>query len=165
MASATTIIHRSISTSAIRGGKHNFRKFYLFNKAGNRLEKLRRAQDPNAEIDHRGVRPIGTRKGTKWIPIREMIPEMIVPSLENFHLKPYVSYQAEGIKRREFTAKDLFAAIYAEKIESDFKNNLIKPNGDPVNPSENELLTPNEAKIRAAQTGTDLFTEDVKEEC
>lgn len=91
-----------------------------------------------------------------------MIPELIVPSLENFHLKPYVSYRVKDIKKREYTAKDLFNLVYADKIKKDFKEGQLGPNGEPLNPSEYEALTPEEARIRAEKTGTDIFQMDVE---
>lgn len=91
-----------------------------------------------------------------------MIPELIVPSLQNFHLKPYVSYKVTDVKKREFTAKDLFDLVYADKIKKDFKEGQLNPDGEPLNPNEYEALTPEEARIRAEMTGTDIFQMDVE---
>lgn len=90
-----------------------------------------------------------------------MIPELVVPNLEGFELKPYVSYRTPEIKSEEFTAKHLFNEVYASKINEDFKKGQLTPEGQPLNPSENEQLTPREAEIRAGKTGTDLFSERV----
>lgn len=91
-----------------------------------------------------------------------MIPELIVPSLENFHLKPYVSYRVTDVKKREYTAKDLFNLVYADKIKKDFKEGQLSPDGEPLNPNDYEALTPEEARIRAEMTGTDIFQMDVE---
>lgn len=109
----------------------------------------------------RGVRDIGFKVEGRWVCVPEMIPELIVPSLEGFTLKPYVSYKAENISQGEYTAEDLFNEVYAKKIKEDFNNQQLHPNGDPVNPSEYERLTPKEATDRAKRTGTDIFCEDV----
>ncbi|KAI4499846.1 hypothetical protein M0802_005102 [Mischocyttarus mexicanus] len=155
------IIQRGISTSCINYGKRNFRKFLLLNKRGGREFKEKQRTDPYPlyPIDKRGVRDTGLFVKKKFIPIPEMIPEIIVPSLEGFNLKPYVSYKTE-VSQEEFTAKDLFDEIYAEKIKEDFKKDDLCPNGDPKNPSEYEKLTPEEAFNRARKTGCDIFSDN-----
>ena len=92
-----------------------------------------------------------------------MIPELVVPSLEGFNLKPYVTYESENVTQEEFTAKDLFTVVYGGKIQEDFKNGKLTPDGEPLHPSEEEKLTPEEAEIRAAKTGADMFDVDKDE--
>lgn len=161
MASSCMIISRQISTSSICHGKRNFRMIEVYNKRGNRAFKNKQTTDRNFEIpfDKRGTRETGKyNKYGEWVHIPEMVPEIIVPSLENFSLKPYVSYRVSGIKQREYTAKDLFNLIYADKIKKDFKEGKLDAQGQPLHPSEYEKLTPEEAKLRADKTGTDLFS-------
>lgn len=162
MASPSLIIQRGISTSCISYGKRNFRKFLLINKRGSRVFKEKQRTDPYPDypIDKRGVRDIGFKMGQKFVRVPEMIPQLIVPSLEGFNLKPYVSYKA-NVSQGEFTAKDLFNEIYAKKIKEDFEKEDLYPNGDPKNPSEYEKLTPQEALDRAKKTGTDIFCDGV----
>ena len=74
-----------------------------------------------------------------------------------FQLKPYVSYRVADVVQSEFTAKDLFDAVYSEKIVEDFKNGKLDEAGKPTEPSSEEQLTPEKAYIQARQTGTDLF--------
>jgi len=62
------------------------------------------------------------------------------------------------VTQSAFTAQDLFDAVYRKKIVDDFKNNKLKENGDPMEPSEEESLTPEQAKIKSRQTGSDLFS-------
>lgn len=160
MASACMILRRGISTSCVCYGKRNFRKFLLYNKRGTRAFKEEQRTNPDCDIpiDRRGVKRTGYREGNKWIDVPEMIPELIVPSLAGFELKPYVSYKVEKFTQNEFTAKDLFNFVYAEKIKNDFKNGQLGPNGEPLNPSEYEKMTPQEAIDHAGKTGCDLFT-------
>lgn len=100
----------------------------------------------------------------KWVNIPEMIPELVVPSLKDFHLKPYVSYRVlTDFTKREFTAKDLFNIVYADKIKKDFVEGKLDPNGESLNPSENEKMTPEEAREHAEMTGTDIFLMNKKE--
>lgn len=87
-----------------------------------------------------------------------MIPELVVPNLEGFKLKPYVSYKSEDVYQEEFTPYDLFKAVYAPKITEDFKNGKLDSNGEPLNPSAAESLTPQQARDAASSTGTDIFT-------
>ncbi|OAD59002.1 39S ribosomal protein L41, mitochondrial [Eufriesea mexicana] len=159
MASTFTVITRQISTSSTCYGKRNFRTIQLYNKRGSRAFKKERATDPNCDIpiDRRGVKPTGHYVNNKWVNIPEMIPELVVPSLKDFHLKPYVSYRATGITKREYTAKDLFNLVYANKIRQDFKKGQLDENGESLNPSEYEKMTAEEARIKAEMTGSDKF--------
>lgn len=100
----------------------------------------------------------GLKIQNKFKLIPEMIPELIVPSLKDFNLKPYVSYRVQDVNQREFTPKDLFDLIYADKIMKDFEEDKLGPNGEPLNPNEYEKLTPEEARNEAEKTGTDIFT-------
>lgn len=163
--SSWLILRRGIATSSSCYGKRNFRKFLVLNKRGNRAFKEKQRTDPYPDypIDKRGTRDTGFKMGKKWVHVPEKVPELIVPSLEGFTLKPYVSYKVENIVQGEFTAKDLFDEIYTKKIEEDFKNGKLLENGDPMNPSENEKLKPQEAKDRAGQTGCDIFCESGKD--
>lgn len=108
-------------------------------------------------ITERGARDTGFRVNGKFVFVPEKVPELIVPSLEGFKLKPYVSYRVEEFDQGTFTAQDLFDMIYAKKIEQDFINGELDENGEPLNPSENEQLTPQQAKDNAAKTGCDIF--------
>ena len=75
-----------------------------------------------------------------------------------------MSYRATDVYQTEFTAKDLFDAVYAKKIVDDFKAGKLDANGDSLEPSEDELLTSEEARIRARKTGSDIFSERSKRE-
>ena len=78
-------------------------------------------------------------------------------------LKPYVSYKAPEVSQSEFTAKDLFDAIYSRKITEDFKLGNLDEEGNPKAPSAEEALTAEEAFLRSKQTGSDLFSETWKD--
>ncbi|KAM9370941.1 large ribosomal subunit protein mL41 [Phaethornis superciliosus] len=64
----------------------------------------------------------------KFILIREMVPEFIVPNLEGFKLKPYVSYRAPQGSEPPMTAKKLFDEVVAPRIEKDVKDGTFDPN-------------------------------------
>lgn len=74
-----------------------------------------------------------------------------------FQLKPYVSYRAVDIIQSEFTAQDLFDEMYSRKIKKDFKEGKLKDDGNPLEPSSEELITAEEARLRARKTGSDMF--------
>ncbi|XP_029665533.1 39S ribosomal protein L41, mitochondrial [Formica exsecta] len=159
MASSCMILRRGIATSCICHGKRNFRKFLLYNKRGSRNFKEQQAKnpDPDIPIDKRGVKDTGYKVDGKFVHVPEMVPELIVPSLEGFTLKPYVSYRVENFTEPEFTAQDLFDAVYSNKIKEDFANNQLAENGEPLNPSDYEKLTQQQAKDNASKTGCDIF--------
>lgn len=153
------LIKRSISTTVPLQGKKNFRKFLLYNKRGTRIFKQARITNPDPEmpIDKRGVRDTGYLSKGAYVEVAEKIPEIIVPDLKDCQLRPYVSYKAPKVIQSEYTSQDLFNAIYAQKIIDDFKNNLLTEEGNPVQPSKEESLSPKEAWNHARKTGSDIF--------
>lgn len=87
-----------------------------------------------------------------------MKPEIIVPNLTDFKLKPYVSYRSLDVYQEPFTPEDLFYAVYGPKIQQDFEKGQLGPDGEPLNPSPEEKLTPKEARSQATKPGADMFT-------
>nr|XP_022912774.1 39S ribosomal protein L41, mitochondrial isoform X1 [Onthophagus taurus] len=159
MSFTNLIIKRGITTTAVREGKRNFKKFSLYNKRGTRIFKKQQSQnpDPDVPIQKRGVRDVGYTLDGKFITVPEMIPELIVPDLKGFNVKPYVSYKAPDVIQSEFTAQDLFNVVYAEKISKDFQENKLTEKGDSQEPSNEEKMTSEEARIKSRQTGSDIF--------
>jgi len=147
---------RGISTTTLLCGKRNFRKFLAYNKRGTPEHKNEKRIFPEHDL---GVRHPGVAKNDSFLLIPELIPELIVPDLTDFKLKPYVSYRVKDVVQSEFTAKDLFNACYADKIVEDFKKNNLNDNGDPTAPSFEEILNTEEAFLRARKTGCDIFYE------
>lgn len=92
-----------------------------------------------------------------------MIPEIIVPDLKDCKLKPYVTYESEDVYQSEFTAQDLFNAVYSEKIVNDYNNKQLDPDGQSLKPSKEENLTAEEATINSLKTGSDIFQVDKEE--
>jgi large subunit ribosomal protein L41 len=72
-------------------------------------------------------------------------------------LKPYVSYRVPEVVQSEFSPKDLFDAIYSEKIVNDFKSGKLGETGEPLEPSPEEDLTAEEAYAQARKPGADIF--------
>uniref|UniRef100_A0A6G1SAG3 39S ribosomal protein L41, mitochondrial n=1 Tax=Aceria tosichella TaxID=561515 RepID=A0A6G1SAG3_9ACAR len=100
--------------------------------------------------DTMGIRWPGYWFKRKFVYVKEMEPELIVPDLTGFQLRPYVSYRTEDVQTKPFTAKELFDKVYANEVERSFKENNIE-NFDV--PSEKI----DEARLKALQTGADLF--------
>ncbi|XP_055691850.1 39S ribosomal protein L41, mitochondrial [Lutzomyia longipalpis] len=157
--SVLVCVSRSIHTTPSVCGNRNFRKFPLYNKRGTRIYKQQRRENLPfcLPIYKYGVRDTGEVIDNVYHEIPEMIPELIVPDLKDCQLKPYVSYKTQEVFQSEFTSEDLFNAVYSKKIIEDFKNSALREDGTPVEPSPEELKTPEEAFIEARKTGSDIF--------
>lgn len=100
--------------------------------------------------DTMGIRWPGYWFKRKFVYVKEMEPELVVPDLEGFQLKPYVSYRAEEVDTRPHTAKELFDNVYASQIKNDFE----EKNVEDYDYSQEQI---DEARLKAMQTGSDLF--------
>ncbi|KAI1299279.1 39S ribosomal protein L41, mitochondrial [Halotydeus destructor] len=161
---------RNVHLSAVHlGGKEeedfrNFRKFTLPQRLGQYdikhtpLPLLETLYDYPLSIDtlkqkypgYWFVQRIGKRSKRKFVYVKEMEPELLVPDLTDFKLKPYVSYRAPEITQAELTARALFIRVYGPKISAQFRaGEEVK---SIVSDEEIEL-----ARVRARQTGSDLF--------
>lgn len=154
-----TIVKRGISTSASLNGKKNFRKFLLYNHAGTKkFQEARKAGAyPDIPVDLRGLRETGYWRNGKFVHVPEMVPQLIVPNLEGFELKAYVSYRSPDVTQTEFTAEDLFYEVYAPKMVDDWNNKKLDENGQPNEPSKEELMDADDAILAARKTGSDIF--------
>lgn len=156
------------STRTLNGAPHgndpikNFDSFKYPNKVGTfehyRLPKPLLDREYNYPVcrDTMGIKWPGYWFKKNFVYVKEMEPELVVPDLEGFELKPYVSYRTEDIDVKPFTAKDLFDTVYARKIIEDFKENKIEE----YKVTQEEI---DEARLKAMQAGSDLF-EDFAED-
>lgn len=71
-----------------------------------------------------------------------------------------MSYRTPDIVQTEFTAEDLFNVVYSEKIHKDFQEGKLDEKGNPKEPSEAENMMPEQARMKARQTGSDIFSQD-----
>ncbi|XP_046464474.1 39S ribosomal protein L41, mitochondrial-like [Daphnia pulex] len=149
---------RGISTTACACGKRNFKKFPIYNKRGTRDFKAKQAKNPHPDVPIHtyGVRPIGYKNGSAFVEIKELIPEIIVPDLTGFKLKPYVSYRTSDIVQPPLTPEELFGAVYVKKITEDFKAGKLGPDNQSLEPSAAERLTPEEAKEKVSSIRSDI---------
>lgn len=154
--------HRCISTTSCLSSKKNFRKFYLPNQRGTRAfrEAQKTNPHPRIPIETYGVRLTTDRdEHGNMVEVQEKIPEFIVPDLKDFKLKPYVSYRTNHFTQTEFTADDLFNAVYSKKVVDDWNSKQLNEDGSSKKPSPEEAMGPEEAWLRARKTGSDLFGE------
>lgn len=71
----------------------------------------------------RGARPTGLMLSSrKFVAIRAMIPELMVPNLGGFKLRPYVSYRCQRGSATPLTAQSLFSDVVAPRVTKDFKD-------------------------------------------
>lgn len=157
-----SLARRCVSTTSVLAGKKNFRKFYIPPEVRG-TRSFREQQKTNKRHPQIPLETYGARSTTitddhgNEVEVAEKIPEFIVPDLTDFELKPYVSYRAADIQQSEFTAEDLFNAVYSNKIVDDWNKDQLNEDGSPKKPSEDELLGPEEAFLRARKTGSDIF--------
>eukprot|EP00095_Tigriopus_kingsejongensis_P012188 snap_masked-scaffold521_size146803-processed-gene-0.1 protein:Tk12188 transcript:snap_masked-scaffold521_size146803-processed-gene-0.1-mRNA-1 annotation:"39s ribosomal protein mitochondrial precursor" len=145
--------------------KVHFKRIVLFNKRHHPHQKrdifppfeARRKAMDHAKRYSYGARGTGVRHHANWEHVPEKVPQLIVPDLTDCELKPYVSYRTKEIYQEEFTAKDLFNAVYGKKILSDFKAGQLNDQGEPLQPSQEEKMTAEDARVQARQTGSDIF--------
>lgn len=164
IAQTLNVSRRSISTGSALMSKKNFRKFYIPPEVrGTKQFRERQKSDnphPQIPVETYGVRDTFIRDdhGNKC-DVPEMIPDLIVPDLTDFKLKPYVSYRTSEFTQTQFTAEDLFNAVYSSKIVNDWNKKQLNEDGTSKQPSADELLEADEAFIRAKKTGSDIFGE------
>ena len=100
--------------------------------------------------DTLGIRWPGYWFKRKFVHVAEMEPELVVPDLTDFKLKPYVSYRTEEVYTNPFTAKELFNNVYASSVKKAFEDNKVENFEVPAEKID-------EARLKAMQTGADLF--------
>ncbi|RWR98837.1 39S ribosomal protein L41-like protein [Dinothrombium tinctorium] len=105
--------------------------------------------------------PLGMKHPGFWFRdkfhyVKEMEPELIVPDLTDFKLKPYVSYRTPDVEQSEYNAKALFNKTYANTIVDEF----LKGEKIEMKASEKDIRA---ARIKAKQTGADLFEPTIDE--
>lgn len=159
----TTTLPRCLHTTPrLAGSPHgedpikNFEDF----KWPNKVSTFEHYRLPQELLDHEynypvcrdtmGIRWPGYWFKRKFVYVKEMEPELVVPDLEGFDLKPYVSYRTEDITSVPFTAKHLFDSVYAGEIMRDFQEKQIED----YHVSQEEI---DESRLKALQTGADLF--------
>lgn len=163
-----TSLARYMSTIGDEGtefSKRHFKNIVLHNKRHRKRDKKKifgpfMTSDPEYEdipIHTYNCRPTGIKQPALYQHIPEMVPELVVPDLTGFKLKPYVTYRAKEIYQEELNSKDLFNAVYGKKILRDYKEGKLDDDGNSAEPNDSERMTSDEAWVKARKTGSDIF--------
>ncbi|NXX74498.1 RM41 protein, partial [Urocolius indicus] len=97
-------------------------------RGADRMSPFTSKRGPRSYNKGRGAKPPGVRvAGKKFVLIKEMVPEFVVPDLRGFKLKPYVSYRAPEVSEQPVTARQLFNDVVAPHIKKDVENGTFDP--------------------------------------
>ncbi|XP_014677885.1 PREDICTED: uncharacterized protein LOC106817709 [Priapulus caudatus] len=78
------------------------------------------------QLHYTGVQRTGFLFRSRHVLYKDAVPDIVVPNLTKFALKPYVSYRVPDVTQSEFTSKDLFDTVYARKVIEDFEAGNIE---------------------------------------
>jgi len=152
-------------------GQKNFEGFPLANMVGQYDYK----HTPRHLLEKEFNYPLcedrfGQRYPGYWIKkkfhyVKEMEPELIVPDLTDFPLKPYVSYRTNDLESPQLTARVLFNMVYADGIYKNFLEGQIGTEADDETEStttttEKLIEEAEAARTAAEKTGSDRFVPD-----
>ena len=140
----------------------NFKNIRLYNKRHSKVHKemlfkgkSRKAEEfPYLKVHNYGCRRTGIDHQTHFENVPEMEPELIVPDLTDFNLKPYVSYATKEVFQEPYTASDMFNAVYGKEIMRRYHETKT---GKETKSYKEELKLIDDPEIKARQTGSDLF--------
>ncbi|XP_015734141.1 39S ribosomal protein L41, mitochondrial [Coturnix japonica] len=98
-------------------------------RGADRMAPFTSKRGPRSYNKGRGAKKMGvlTRNG-KFILIKQMVPQFVVPDLAGFKLKPYVSYRAPAGTEPALTARRIFDELVAPRIERDVKDGTYDHN-------------------------------------
>ncbi|KAK2506500.1 hypothetical protein MC885_019342 [Smutsia gigantea] len=97
-------------------------------RGADRMSRWTSKRGPRTFYKSRGAKGTGVRAhdGT-FVLVKEMVPELVVPELAGFRLKPYVNYRAPAGADTPLTARQLFQEAAAPAVAKDFKNGTFDP--------------------------------------
>ncbi|XP_063287831.1 large ribosomal subunit protein mL41 [Pelobates fuscus] len=97
-------------------------------RGADRMSVTTSKRGPKSYKTARGPRKAGylTSSG-KFVRVKEMVPELVVPDLTGFKLRPYVSYKAPEGTEEQMTAKKLFMETVASSIKKDIEEGKFNP--------------------------------------
>ncbi|XP_056313739.1 39S ribosomal protein L41, mitochondrial isoform X2 [Danio aesculapii] len=97
-----------------------------FVRGADRMAEWTSKRGPRTFYKSRGARPTGiVTSSRKFIPIQAMIPEFVVPNLEGFNLKAYVSYKTPAGTEEPMTPEKLFNEVVAPQIKRDIEEGVF----------------------------------------
>ncbi|XP_006218273.1 large ribosomal subunit protein mL41 [Vicugna pacos] len=97
-------------------------------RGADRMSRWTSKRGPRTFLKGRGAKGTGFHaRDRNFVQVKEMVPELVVPELAGFRLKPYVNYRAPEGTDAPLTAKQLFLEAVAPAIEKDFKAGTFDP--------------------------------------
>lgn len=97
-------------------------------RGADRMSRWTSKRGPRTFCKGRGAKGTGVHgRDGKFVQVREMVPELVVPELAGFRLKPYVNYRAPAGADAPLTAEQLFRDVAAPAIERDFRDGTFDP--------------------------------------
>ncbi|XP_040260996.1 39S ribosomal protein L41, mitochondrial [Bufo bufo] len=100
-----------------------------FVRGSDRMAEITSKMGPKSFNRGRGAKRVGfLTSNKKFVRVKEMVPEFIVPDLSGFKLRPYVSYKVPAVTEEKMTAKKLFLETAAPAIQKDIESGTFDPN-------------------------------------
>lgn len=97
-------------------------------RGADRMSKWTSKRGPRTFYKSRGAKGTGyLSRGGKFVLVKEQVPELVVPDLAGFKLKPYVNYRAPAGTDTPLTAERLFREAVAPAIEKDLRAGTFDP--------------------------------------
>ncbi|XP_029776177.1 39S ribosomal protein L41, mitochondrial [Suricata suricatta] len=97
-------------------------------RGADRMSRWTSKRGPRTFHKSRGAKGTGVHvRDGKFVQVKEMVPELVVPELAGFKLKPYVNYRVPAGTDEPLTAEQLFQEAVAPAIEKDFRDGTFDP--------------------------------------
>lgn len=97
-------------------------------RGANRMSEWTSKRGPRSFNKGRGTKGTGAHsRGGRFVVVKEMVPELVVPELAGFKLRPYVSHRAPAGTDAPLTAERLFRDAVAPAVEKDFRDGAFDP--------------------------------------
>ncbi|CAI9534984.1 unnamed protein product [Staurois parvus] len=98
-------------------------------RGSDRMAEITSKMGPKSFNRGRGTKMVGyLTSNRKFVKVKEMVPQLIVPDLTGFKLRPYVSYKASEGEEEEMTAEKLFMETVAPAIQKDLEKGTFDAN-------------------------------------
>lgn len=95
-------------------------------RGADRMAKWTSKRGPRTHYKGRGAKSTGVRgRGGVFMPVPAMVPELLVPDLAGFKLRPYVNYRVPAGHDEPLTAERLFRDVAAPALERDFRDGTL----------------------------------------
>ncbi|VFV34602.1 39S ribosomal protein L41, mitochondrial [Panthera pardus] len=97
-------------------------------RGADRMSRWTSKRGPRTFYKSRGTKGTGVHaRDGKFVQVKEMVPELVVPELAGFKLKPYVNYRVPAGTDVPLTAEQLFREAVAPAIEKDYRDGTFDP--------------------------------------